>query len=257
MPQTSPARPQPVSRSVRYAWFLLGGFVTLAVLAAAVLAIWQVREGNLLDRQDEQTTISSEGVPETVSIAGTSADVELIGAEADAVTAELDLVWYLSEPVVDSTREDSDLVVDLYCRHSGIPVWFLPECEIDYSAQIPHPAAAAVELTSGSVLARGLVGDTELQTNSGSIVVEEPAGSVDASASTGSISLELSEAPPHVAADTEFGDILVGVSREDSYRIITDTYSGRIDVEVATDPEAEATIDLRSTHGDITVIYFD
>lgn len=252
-----PARSPQVRLSVKYAWFILGGFITLVVLGAGVVTIWQLVEGNLPSRQDEQSTISGEGIPETVSVEGTSANVELIGAETDAVTADLDLVWYLSEPAVDSAWQGSDLVVDLYCRYSGIPVWFLPECAIDYSAQVPHSAAAAVELTSGSILVRGMEGDADLQTTSGDIVIDNSVGSVEARASSGGVSLELSEAPPRVAAETLSGDIHIAVSREDSYRILTNSTDGRIDVDVTTDPESESIIDLRSTYGDITVSYSD
>lgn len=257
MTANGPARPSHVPRSVRLAWFFLGGLVTLAVLMAAVVTIWQVAEGNLPSRQQEQSTISSEHIPDDVFITGTSANVELNGAETDALTADLNMVGYMSEPVVDSNRRGADQAVELYCRYNGVPVWFLPDCSIDYSAQVPYPTGASVELTSGSVLAQGMEGDVQLRTTSGNIVVQEHLGSVDARTSSGSISLELSEAPVHVAAETDFGDILIGVSREDSYRIITDTDSDIIDVEVTSDPEADSTIDLRSTHGRITVMYFD
>lgn len=257
MMPSAPVRSSRVSPAVRYAWFLLGGLVTLAVLAGGVVTIWQVAEGNLASRQQQQSTISSEGVPETLSIAGSSANVELIGAEADAVTADLDLIWYMSEPVVDSERQGSEQVVDLYCRYNGVPVWFVPDCGIDYSAQVPEPSSVAVELTSGSILARGLADGVDLAATSGSITGEDLSGTIQVSTSSGMISMELSEGPSDLTAETEFGDISIGVSREESYRIITSTTDGRIDVGVPSDPEAESVLDLRSTYGDITVTYFD
>lgn len=270
-----PAERHAAPASVRRAWFLLGGLITAAVLAFGVLVAWQVHAGTGLPPETEQSTVTTEGVPETLIVQGSSAEVELIGTAAEAVTAELNLRGRGNQqPVVDTDWQGSDLLVDFHCRYTGIPLWFSPGCGLDYAAQLPHASNAEVRLSSGSITAEGLTGDADLKTTSGAIEVRDVAGDLRTSASSGStvatgltsetataqttaggISLEFVEQPARIEVEATSGNIELSVPRGEAYRVITDSSSGRIDIDVATDPEAESIIDLRTTSGSITVGY--
>ncbi|WP_150460297.1 DUF4097 family beta strand repeat-containing protein [Nesterenkonia ebinurensis] len=257
--QQHSAAEQAAPAAVRRAWLTIGGFLTAAVLAAGAYLAWSVITGSGMSEQTERSTITSGEVPETVAIEGTVASVELTGAETGAATADLNLSWYASErPVVGDEWEGSTWVVDLGCQHMGIPIWFAPGCGIDYSGHMPASAGAEVALTSGSITLKDLRGPLSLETSSGRVTGEGLSSDIaDTRSTAGSISLEFTERPSRVEAEATSGNIEVSVPRGEAYRVLTDTASGGITIDVATDPEAESTIDLRTTSGHITVTYSD
>lgn len=265
------------SAAARRAWLSIGGLLTAAILACGVFFAWQVFTGTGLDRHTEHGVLNSGEVPEAVGIDGTSATVALRGAETDEATADLQLSWYASErPAIEDAWEAQAWSVDLGCRHEGIPLWFAPGCGIDYDGTIPRDSPVEVSLTSGSVTVRNIGGAADLRTTSGRIEAYEVSGDltaastsgsihavgltsnkVEAEETSGSISLEFAEAPAQVQASTTAGDIEVLLPRGNSYRVLTDTSSDGVSIDVATDPGAESTIDLRTTSGSITVTYSD
>lgn len=226
-------------KSARRNWLIVGGILTVAVLSLGVYVIWQVFTGAPLIQHAEQSSFLTEGTPQTVSVEGTSANVDLSGTQTDDVTSNLNTIWYSSEPVVDTTTDDSDLLVHLYCRHTGVPIWFAPQCSIDYTAQIPRSAGASVDLTSGD------------------LSITDVSGAVQANSTSGRIELEFSEVSDTITAETVSGSIQVKVPQGEPYRVLTDSNSGGINVDVATDPSSQHVIDLTTTSGNITVSYSD
>lgn len=274
--------PQPVARpavsaSVRGSWFVFGGLLTAAVLALGAVLAWSVVAGTGLNAQTEQSTLASGANPETVRVEGSSAGIELTGTATDTVSGELHLSWYGDwQPAVDANWEDRTWVVDLNCRYVSTLLWFAPGCGIDYAAQFPRTSDLEVRLSSGSAVVENMTGAVDLQTESGTIDARDVAGdlvasagsgeilsagltsdSVGAQTTSGSTFLEFAEPPAQVEAEATSGSIEVLVPRGENYRVLTNSLSGRVNVDVSTDPDAESVIDLRSTSGSITVSYAD
>lgn len=265
------------SPAARRAWLSIGGLLTAAVLACGVFLAWQILAGTGVDRHTESGALNSGEMPDAVQIDGTSAAVALRGVETEEAAADLQLSWYASErPVVEDAWDGQAWSVDLGCRHEGIPLWFAPGCGIDYDGEVPRDSAVEVSLTSGSVTVRNIDGAAELQTTSGSINAYELSGDLTAASTSGSIhgadltsdnvaaeetsgdiTLDFAQAPGQVEAETTSGNIEVLVPEGQSYRVLTDSSSGEVSIDVATDPDAESTIDLRTTSGSITVGYSD
>lgn len=270
---SNPAAPS----SARWTWLILGGLLTAAVLAAGTYLAWSVMSGSGMSQRTEHSSLASVETPETVVVEGTGANVELVGAEIGEATADLTLSWYANErPAVTDEWDRATWTVDLECRRAGIPLWFLPACGIDYAGLIPAHVDVEVSLGSGPATVRNTSGSVDLRTTSGSIDAYDVVGDLTASATSGSILgmglasgnvaatadagsifLEFADAPSEVQAATASGNIEVLVPRGQSYRVLTDSAGGRVNIDVATDPDAESTIALRTTSGSVTVAYSD
>ncbi|WP_300343867.1 DUF4097 family beta strand repeat-containing protein [Nesterenkonia sp.] len=273
-PHSTPGHASP---AVRRAWLIFGGLLTAALLAVGAFLTWSLLAGGGMSEQTGQASLSSGQTPETVAIDGAGADVELIGTQTDEATAELATSWYASErPAIEETWEDQTWSVDLGCRHQGVPLWFAPGCGITYDGTVPADSSVEVSLTSGAVSVENIGGAADLQTTSGSITAYDVSGDLTAEATSGSIrgigltsdnvtaqetsgsiSLEFAEAPAQVRVSTTAGDIEVLIPRGQNYRVLSDTSSSVVSIEVATDPDAGSIIDLRTTSGNITVAYSD
>ena len=247
-----------VSPAARRTWFVLGGIITAAVVVCGAVLAAAVLNGVPPPGHSSRFTGTHEGVPGTVLVDGSNAGVELTGAAVTGVTVDVDQSWYYSEPIVDTSRQDSDLFVDLSCSVAGIPVWFAPTCRIDYAARVPASSGAHVELTDGAVTVRGLRGDADLRTTSGNVeMIDMMSDTATAETTAGRISLEFTRVPSRVEAASTAGAIEVRVPRGPAYRVVTESSSGSVDVGVTTDPAAGSIIDLSTTSGGITVTYTD
>lgn len=244
--------------SARRTWFLVGGIFTIAVLGLGVFVAWQLISGTGFGQQTRQSSFTSPGTPETVHVRGTSAAVELNGAQTGDVLIDTDLTWYVGEPVVDASPQGSDLVVDLSCQHTEFPIWFAPGCDIDFAAELPQSAGVNAAVTTGSLTVQAVEGDAEFITTAGSIDATELSGdAIEATATSGNITLDFAESADHIAAETTQGNVEITVPRGRSYQVLTDSTHGTADVQVTTDPEADAVIDVTTSSGDITVRYAD
>ncbi|MFY1637002.1 DUF4097 family beta strand repeat-containing protein [Solwaraspora sp. WMMB335] len=105
---------------------------------------------------------------------------------------------------------------------------------------------------SGSITVHRLPGPADLRTGSGSIEGRElGGGGVVATTGSGSVTLVL-RTPGPVRAEASSGSVHVTVP-EGSYRVRTETGSGRADVQVPDDPDGEHLIDARTGSGNITI----
>lgn len=246
--------PHPPPR--RRLWLVIGGLVTAVLLGLGALGAWWLLTGRGV-QQTQHTTTTEAMAPETISVHGTGANVSLNGADVAEVTADIATAWYTSEPVVDTQQRAQQLVVDLYCRHRSVPVWFSPSCSIEYTAQVPSSAGATVELDSGKVAIENLAGELTLRTVAGDISVTDGPQTLDARSSSGQIDLEFSTPISHIEAQSVAGNITVLVPRGETYRVLTSSTTGTVSVAVDTDTASETLIDARSSTGNITVDYAD
>ncbi|WP_353808884.1 DUF4097 family beta strand repeat-containing protein [Agromyces sp. SYSU T00194] len=142
-------------------------------------------------------------------------------------------------------------------------------CSVDYVLQVPEGLDVEGETSNGAIALSG-VADAQVSTSNGRIDLEGVTGTVDvdtsngrivgsdltgdgivASTSNGAIELELGTAQD-VTATTSNGPIELRVP-DGPYRVETDTSNGRVDVDIATDPNGEFTLDLQTSNGSIQV----
>ena len=277
MPRRNSGASPAVSGAVRWAWFVIGGILTLGVLAGGGFLVWQVITGNGLSQQTEQSSLTSDGTPETVVVEGTSSNVRFTGADIESAALDLALSWHASErPAVGTEWQGSAWLVDLDCRHVGLPLWFAPGCGIDLSGQMPEASDIGVRLTSGAATVEDLSGAVDLETTSGDILLDGVSGNLRTQSSSGSVLadrlasprtisettsgevfLEYEEAPERVVVSTTAGGVDIQVPRAGGYRVETSTSAGAVEVGIADDPEAERIIDVSTTSGDVAINYAD
>lgn len=197
----------------------------------------------------------------TIELVDPTGSVTITGdAEATEITVEREVAMRGER----ETRATHAVVGDtLELRGCG------RNCTVDYAIEAP----AGLEVrgaTSNGAIELSNVGDVDVRTSNGRIDVDGAAGEVSAetsngrvvgrdlrgsgvrvSTSNGGVELELA-APQDVTASTSNGSIELAVP-DDSYRVITETSNGGIDVGVANDPDGRFTLDLRTANGSIEV----
>lgn len=147
---------------------------------------------------------------------------------------------------VDLTLTSGDVMVD---RPSGPVDLELTSGDVT----VDRPAGAVkVRLTSGDLAVSG-GGTIDVETRSGNVAVMEGGGPVTARSSSGDVSVHTVKATS-VTASTTDGAIDLTVPPGD-YRVSTQTGEGEALVEnIKSDPTATNVLDLRTRHGDVSVI---
>ena len=187
--------------------------------------------------------------------------VTIVGVE-DASEVELSrtLRYRGERPEGETFEVDDDVLTLSGCGH---------RCTVDYTLEVP----AGVDVsgtTSNGAIELTAVNDVEVRTSNGRIELDDVAGTVDvetsngrisgkglggdgirAETSNGAIDLALDTAQD-VEATTSNGAITVVVPDE-PFRVSADTMNGKTDIDIATDPDADHVLELRTSNGRITV----
>ncbi|HEX7100764.1 MAG TPA: DUF4097 family beta strand repeat-containing protein [Acidimicrobiia bacterium] len=118
-------------------------------------------------------------------------------------------------------------------------------------------AAVDVATSNGAIEMSGLSGEVSVRTSNGRIQggsLSSP--SLRASTSNGRINLELSATPTTLEARTSNGDIEIVLADDaPAVALSTTTSNGRTDTQIRTDPNADASMTITTSNGDITVRY--
>ena len=142
-------------------------------------------------------------------------------------------------------------------------------CTVDYTLEVPTGVDVSGSTSNGAIELTS-VNDVEVRTSNGRIELEDIAGTVDvetsngriegrglggdgirAETSNGAIDLALDSAQD-VEATTSNGAITLVVPDE-PFRVSADTINGKTDIDIATDPDADHVLELRTSNGRITV----
>lgn len=210
----------------------------------------------------------------TVTLDNESGAVTIRAADTETTTVRQRFEYRWNEPETGYTVEDDVLTLG-DCGTN---------CTVDYEITVPRDVALNGQLTSGSVLAGGLrsaevdvqsgdvqisdvTGPVSLSADSGTIAVSRISGELDLEASSGDITgselngpvranvtsgrVQLGMATPQdVQAELSSGDVQLTVP-PGSYAVRSNTSSGNTDVRVPNDPNAEHSLDLRTSSGSI------
>lgn len=250
----------------RRGWHIVG------VVVAVILLPWgTIQTVSTLAHEEESATLRFDAsglrVVEIHNDAGGAVRVVGAAAEADQVTVRANISEGLRATGHSEAIDGEKLVVRSSCP-------FLSTfCEVDYEVEVPDgidvaiwsPAGVSVDGVTGDVSVRAeesvdlarLGGELRAHSSYGSVRARDLRSSdVDVSSSDGSISLQFSDSPKAVRADTTDGDIEVVVPNDGlAYRVSSSTGDGEITTEISTDVEGDRTITTDTADGDTALRY--
>jgi Putative adhesin len=206
--------------------FLILGTVVLAFTALVGIAFGA-------NQALEKTTTTTHAVSQPVRAIEVDidvGDVELVRGDATVEVRE-SLEYALNKPTVDQTIEDGVLTLKSDCSGS----WFF-NCNTDLRIEVPAGVDVQVHSDVGTVKAIALdSGDVRVKNN------------------VGDIRLDLTGDVTHVEAQSDLGDIEIGVPNA-AYAIDTTTEVGDDDVQdVVQNDDASRTIVAGTDVGDVNV----
>ena len=174
----------------------------------------------------------------------------------------------------DATVEQEGGTVSI--RHD-CPIIFGFGCEASFDVTVPGGTAVSGRTSNGAISLHSTDGLVDVTTSNGAVTLVDVSSratvttsngaiggtglsseSLEVQTSNGQIVLEFVEAPDEVRARSSNGAIEVVLPENaPPYSVTTSTSNGSVVSDVRTDPDAEATIDVSTSNGDITVEYGD
>jgi hypothetical protein len=159
-------------------------------------------------------------------------------------------------------------------RHD-CPIIFGFGCEASFDVTLPVGTTISGRTSNGAISLDSTDGPVDVTTSNGAVTlvdVSSPvtvatsngaiggtgltSASLEVRTSNGQIVLEFAEPPDAVQARSSNGAIEINLPEDaPPYSVTTSTSNGSVVTEIRTDPDAEATIDVETSNGDITIAY--
>lgn len=276
-PAPAPTAPEPHRSPVGRALLVTGAAVAvLGVLWGAVF---------LVDRAVASTTTQRESYAavSTVELVA-DGDVTVKAAEGGEVAVERIARQGLTSPTYRAEEGADRLVMRHTCEDWR---WLPSRCAGDLAVTLPADTALVVRTSNGDVIASGVTGGAELRTSNGDLEVAGAGGGLDVGSSNGDITVDravddvvaatsngrievagvegsldadtsngrihVSEVTGDVRAESSNGDVTV-VGDGEPVRLTINTSNGQQTTEGPTDPDAERTVVVRSSNGDVSYL---
>ncbi len=247
-------------------WLAVGGIFTTLAIAAGGLST----AGWLGFRSETQDHTYRQAVTR-ISIDVGPGDLRIAPGEAGAVAIHRRMFWSFSKPTIDERWDGQTLQVTTRCR---VLLSVGPGCGVDYTIAVPEGVEVEAHTSTGDISVRGIRGGLRLSTSTGDIAVTDATSNlwlqsstgdikatgltssdVEASASTGDVDLRFAGPPRAVAARASTGDVTVSVPDGEAYRVQADTGTGDVHIGVRQDSDAERSIVVRTSTGDVDISY--
>lgn len=264
-PTATPTRPltrSPLSPGRRVA-LTIGGVAGATLIAWGGYTVLGLLAGETAAR--EHRVLSVERPSLTVELS--SGDVTIRRGTGPDVVLDRTISYGLRQPRIEERSDADGVLIKADCPGFA---GFL--CEVSYEIAVPdgltvqlvstsgsqtvrdiNTAGLRLQMSSGDAVLHGVSGPLEVRTSSGSVRAERlRSETVDVQVSSGDIELGFAAAPRRVDVEASSGDVEVGLP-DDRYRVITDTRSGEKRVDIAVDPAADRTVELRTSSGDVQV----
>ena len=246
----------------RRVWTVVG------VLFIIIGTLWLLGAINRANRETSTGTFS--GATEVVFEVG-NGPVSFSSGGDEVVVASSVTTGFLGG---DATVEQEGGTVSI--RHD-CPIFFGFGCEASFDITVPEGTTISGRTSNGAISLDSTEGPVDVTTSNGAVTlvdVSSPATlttsngaiggtglsseSLEVHTSNGQIVLEFVEAPDEVQARSSNGAIEVILPQDaPPYSVTTSTSNGSVVTEVRTDPEAEGTIDVATSNGDIAIRYGD
>ena len=272
----APAPQEPHRGTVGRALLVVG--IVVGLLAVAWGALF------LVDRAVASTTTQHE----TYAAVGT---VELVADDDVTVRAavggdvEVDRIAHsgLTSPTYRADQGADRLVVTHECRDWP---WIAGRCGGELAVTLPADTTLVVRTSNGDVVAAGVAGGAELRSSNGDVeasgtgrldvgssngdlTVDSASGDVLARSSNGDIEVtgvegsldadtsngrvDVTGVTGDVRAESSNGDVTV-VGDGEPVRLTIETSNGEQTTEGPTDPDADRTVEVRSSNGDVAYL---
>lgn len=200
----------------------------------------------------ERGTDRHAGAVGRVEIVSDAGDVTLRPGPEGSATVDHERRWTGPRPELTQELVGDVLRITARCPEPG------ERCETRLTVTVPAAAGSSVDLGAGDVLVEGLTGAHELRTAGGDVTGSGLAGPrVSGTSTAGDVALGFAAPPAAVVAESTAGDVDVVVPIGPVYRVDAGTTAGSVEVGVADDPGADATISAHSTAGDVRVTHGD
>jgi hypothetical protein len=191
-----------------------------------------------------------EGSVTRVEIVSDAGDVTLRSGPEGAATVDHEVRWTGPRPELTQELAGDVLRITARCPEPG------ERCETRLTVTVPAAAASRVDLGAGDVVVEDLTGAHELWTAGGDVTGTGLTGPrASAHSTAGDVELTFAAPPAAVVAESTAGDVGVLVPIGPVYRVDAGTTAGSVEVGVADDPGADATISAHSTAGDVRVVH--
>ncbi|MCE0766782.1 DUF4097 domain-containing protein [Pseudonocardia kujensis] len=202
------------------------------------------------DLATERGADRHEGTVARVAVVSDAGDVTLRSGPEGASTVDHETRWTGPRPELTQQLAGGVLRITAHCPEPG------ERCETRLTVTVPAGAASSVDLGAGDVVVSDLTGEHELRTAGGDVTGTGLAGPrVSAHSTAGDVELTFAAPPTAVVAESTAGDVGVLVPLGPVYRVDAGTTVGSVEVGVADDPGAAATISAHSTAGDVRVAH--
>ncbi len=179
-------------------------------------------------------------------------NVQIRAANTRTVDVEYTEHYQLKRPTVGGRTSSAGVSLTDHCP-GGI---FGQNCQINYVITVPEQAPLQLHLGDGILSLDGVRASVVAHTGDGSIHGSGlRSKTVEVTAGDGSVNLDWAAAPARVTTRMGDGSINISVPRGSGPYAIRQSGSGATDVAVATDPAAEAKMDLHVGDGSIHVHY--
>lgn len=206
--------------------------------------------GSSAEATSERGTNRHDGAVGRVEVVSDAGDVTLRPGPAGTATVDHETRWTGPRPELTQELVGDVLRINAHCPEPG------ERCETRLTLTVPAAAASSVDLGAGDVLVEDVTGAHELRTAGGDVTGSGLAGPrVSAASSAGDVALSFAAPPAAVVAESTAGDVDVVVPIGPVYRVDAGTTVGSVEVGVADDPGADATISAHSTAGDVRVTH--
>jgi len=280
-PAPVPAPQEPHRGPVGRALLVIG--IVVGLLAVAWGALF------LVDRAVASTTTQHEtyaAVGTVELVADGDVTVRAVDGGSTDGTVEVDRIARtgLTSPAYSAEEGADRLAVRHECE--GLR-WIPGRCAGDLAVTLPAGTTLVVRTSNGDVVASGVAGGAELRSSNGDVEVTRAGGGLDAGSSNGDVvvdravgdvvattangSVEVTGVDGSLDADTSNGRVdvsgVTGDVRAESsngdvtvvgdgepVRLTIETSNGEQTAEGPSDPDADRTVEIRSSNGDVAYL---
>jgi DUF4097 and DUF4098 domain-containing protein YvlB len=127
-------------------------------------------------------------------------------------------------------------------------------CGVEYHITVPAATTAQITAQAGAVRLTGLAGDIHVTTQAGAVEGTGLSGAeVVVKSQAGAVSLEFTEAPTLLRANTELGAVELRVPGDSAYAVAASTDLGKAEISVRQDAASAHRIEASAQAGAVTV----
>jgi hypothetical protein len=217
-------------------------FTVLTCLAATLLPLAACDESPRTETRSYDLT----GAVTAVAISSYGGRITVTAGSGDAVHVTETLRHTGTEPVPEHRLDATQLTFTSGCQgHRG-------SCGVDYRIEVPATVHATLDSAGGTITVDGLSGRLDLSSGGGTVEatgISPPA--LTARTGGGSSHLKFAAPPGAVRVDSSGGDVTIRLPQRQRYAVDAHAGGGDTTIEVAVDPAAPHTIEVRAGGGDV------